>query len=80
MTSKFCTCQSPSRRRKVDDALSSERDKVTEELVPLPNGFTHQHDNGDAEHENTPCLAGDDSVRALKKERKRRIYRVWDLF
>lgn len=80
MTSKFCTCQSPSRRRKVDDALSSERDKVTEELVPLPNGFTHQHDNGDAEHESTPCLAGDDSVRALKKERKRRIYRVWEYY
>lgn len=80
MTSKFCTCQSPSRRRKIaDDASSFENDKVTEELEPLPNGFSHQHDNAE-EHETAPCLSGDDSVETVESERKRRINRVWEYY
>lgn len=83
MTSKYCACQSPSRRRKIaDDASSFEHDKVTEDLEPLPNGFTHRLDNGEDEHESAPCLSGDDdSVKTVKQsERQRRIKRVWEYY
>ena len=80
MTSKFCSCQSPSRRRKIaDDTPSFEHDRVTEELEPLPNGFSHQHDNAE-EHESAPCLSGDDSAETLKNERQRRVNRVWEYY
>lgn len=80
MTSKFCACQSPSRRRKVaDDVLSFEQDKDAEELEPLPNGFSHGHDNGN-EHESAPCLSGDESETAQQSDRQRRIRRVWEYY
>lgn len=80
MTSKFCSCQSPSRRRKIaDDASSFEHDKVAEELEPLPNGFSHQHDDAE-EQENAPCISGDESVETVKSERQRRINRVWEYY
>ena len=78
MTTSFCTCQSPSRGRKiVDDASSSEHEKLAEELEPLPNGFTH----GQHEQENAPCLSEDESVETIKKtERRQRIKRVWQYY
>ena len=81
MTTSFCTCKSPSRRRKITaDASSFEHDKVLEELEPLPNGFAHRHDNGNG-HESTPCLVGDDSDKTNKRtERRQRIIRVWEYY
>ena len=82
MTTSFCTCQSPSRRRKIaaDDSSFEEREKVVEELEPLPNGFTRRHNNRD-EHESAPCLSEDESVETLKRtERRRRINRVWEYY
>lgn len=81
MTSSLCTCQSPSRRWKsAADGLSSRQDEDTEELQPLPNGFSHEHDVAN-DQENEPCLFESEPVQTVTKtERRQRINSVWQYY
>jgi len=83
MTTSFCTCQSPSRRRRISadgSCFEQKQEKVAEEIEPLPNGFSHGH-NDEEELENAPCLSEDEFVQTSKETKRReKIVSVWEYY